>query len=325
MEELLVPILLLLVGMVIIIKGGDLFVDAASWMAQASGVPTLIVGATVVSLATAMPELLVSTMAASQGKVDMSIGNAAGSVTVNTAFILALSLLFMPSAIKRRDYIVKFVLLFSAAAIVMGTGLTGQIGVPVAVVLLCVFVAFMVENISRAKSAIAQGGEQGSERPTVDGKTIVINIVKFALGTAGIVLGADLLVDNASLLASSLGVSERIISVTIVAIGTSLPELVTTVTALIKKQSALSVGNIVGANILNLTLIMPLSAIVSGKPMPVTHAGQVFDLPVVLLVSLVAFVPAIATKKFHRWQGAALMGIYAVYLFLTCTNFALPL
>ncbi len=317
MEEMLVPILLLLVGMVVIIKGGDLFVDAASWMAEASGVPTLIVGATVVSIATAMPELLVSTIAASQGKVDMSIGNAAGSVTVNTAFILALSLLFMPSAIKRRDYIVKFILLFAAAAIVMGTGLTGQIGVPVAAVLLCVFVVFMVENITRAKAAVGESAQSG-QRPAVDGKTLVVNLVKFALGAAGIVLGADLLVDNASLLASSLGVSERVISVTIVAIGTSLPELVTTVTALIKKQSALSVGNIVGANILNLTLIMPLSAIVSGKPMPVTHAGQVFDLPVVLLVSLVAFVPAIATKKFHRWQGAALMVIYAGYLFLTC-------
>lgn len=318
MEELLVPILLLLVGMVIIIKGGDLFVDAASWMAQASGVPTLIVGATVVSLATAMPELLVSTIAASQGKVDMAIGNAAGSVTVNTAFILALSLLFMPAAIKRRDYVVKFILLFASAGIVMGTGLTGEVGIPAAVVLVVIFVVFMGENLSQAKSAIAQGGAQDGPRPAVDGKTVAINIVKFILGTAGIIIGADLLVDNASLLAQHLGVSERVISVTIVAIGTSLPELVTTVTALIKKQSALSVGNIVGANILNLTLIMPLSALVSGKAMPVTHASQVFDLPVVLLVSLVAFVPAILTKKFHRWQGAALMAIYGVYLFLTC-------
>lgn len=318
MEELLVPILLLLVGMVVIIKGGDFFVDAASWMAEASGVPTLVVGATVVSLATSMPELLVSTIAASQGKVDMAIGNAAGSVTVNTAFILALSLLFMPSAIKRRDYAAKFALLFLAAGIVMAAGLTGEIGVPVAALLLVVCVLFMGENLTRAKAAVGGSGAEREARPAVTGKTLTVNIVKFVLGAAGIVIGADLLVDNASLLAQHLGVSERVISVTIVAIGTSLPELVTTVTALIKKQSALSVGNIVGANILNLTLIMPLSALVSGKAMPVTRAGQVFDLPVVLLVSLVAFVPALISKKFHRWQGAALMVIYAGYLFLTC-------
>ena len=148
-------------------------------------------------------------------------------------------------------------------------------------------------------------------------KRIIENIVKFVLGTAGIVLGADMLVDNGSKLALAIGISERIIGVTLVAVGTSLPELITTVTAIVKKQSALSVGNILGANILDLTLIMPIASIISGKALPVSLSSAVIDLPACVLVGLIAVVPAMIWSKFSRAQGIILLTVYAAYVVVT--------
>ena len=138
------------------------------------------------------------------------------------------------------------------------------------------------------------------------------------VGTIGIVWGADLLVDNGSELARIIGISERIIGVTLVAVGTSLPELITTITAITKKQSALSVGNILGANIMDLTLIMPLSALISGQALPVAATSAMIDLPACMLVGLIAIIPAMIRSKFSRWQGFTLLGVYAAYVFVTC-------
>ena len=149
-------------------------------------------------------------------------------------------------------------------------------------------------------------------------REILFYCAKFTAGAAAVVLGADLLVDSGSALARLAGVSERVIGVTIVAVGTSLPELVTTVTAVAKRQSALSVGNILGANILDLTLILPMSALAAGKALPVSAASARLDLPVCLLAGCVALLPAMAAARFRRWQGVALLAIYAAYLVLTC-------
>ncbi|MCQ2451446.1 MAG: hypothetical protein MJ080_05675 [Clostridia bacterium] len=131
-------------------------------------------------------------------------------------------------------------------------------------------------------------------------------------------MGARLLVDNGSALATKIGVPERIIGVTMVAIGTSLPELITTITAISKKQADLSVGNIIGANIMDLTLIMPISAFVAGKPLPISDMSAMIDLPACLLVGLIALVPALLREKFSRYQGFALLLIYAAYVAVTC-------
>ena len=149
-------------------------------------------------------------------------------------------------------------------------------------------------------------------------REIFINVVKFVVGAIGVVVGADLLVDSGSALARLVGVSERIIGVTIVAVVTSLPELVTTLTAVMKKQSALSVGNILGANIIDLTLILPLSGLLAGKAMPISAAAGRIDLPACLLVGCIAVIPPLFTKQFQRWQGAALLTVYAGYVLLTC-------
>ena len=160
------------------------------------------------------------------------------------------------------------------------------------------------------------GSSPKRSRPS--GKEVTTNLIKFVLGAVGIVVGADLLVDNGSELARIVGISERIIGVTIVAVGTSLPELVTTITAVAKKQSSLSVGNILGANILDLSLIMPLCAVVSGKPLPISQASAMADLPACLLVGIIAVVPAMISSKFSRWQGILLMAVYLAYVIITC-------
>lgn len=316
--DIVITIVLFAVGVLFVVKGGDFFVDAASWIAEVSGIPKLIIGATIVSVATTLPEMLVSVMAATQGKVDMSIGNAVGSVTANIGLIMAIALIFMPGIIKRKDYLVKSILMLSAAALIVVCGLFGEISIVFSIVLLVIFAVFIWENITAAKREMSPKGERDSESALTDRKTVITNIVKFIAGTVGIVWGADLLVDNGSELARLMGVSERIIGVSLVAVGTSLPELITTITAIAKKQSALSVGNIIGANIMDLTLIMPLSSIISGKSLPVSDTSAMIDLPACMLVGLIAVIPAMIHSKFSRWQGYTLLAVYAVYVVITC-------
>ena len=316
--ELAITLGLFALGVLLVVKGGDYFVDAASWIAEVSGVPKLIVGATNVSIATTLPEMLVSVMAATEGKVDMSIGNAVGSVTANIGLIMAIALICMPGAIRRADYLYKSVFMLLAAGIIVVCGFMGKVSILFSLILLAVFVAFMFENVSSAVKMMRADQNSGKEKTAVTGKVVTINIIKFLVGAAGIVLGANLLVENGSELARFMGVSERIIGVTLVAVGTSLPELVTTITAIAKKQSSLSVGNILGANIMDLTLIMPLSALVSGKSLPVSATAAMLDLPICLLVGLVAVIPAMIKSKFTRLQGIILLAIYAVYVVATC-------
>ncbi len=329
--ELTITILLFLVGIVLIIKGGDYFVDAASWMAEVSGIPKVIVGATVVSLATTLPEMIVSVIAAVDGKVDMAVGNAIGSVTANIGLIMAISLIFMPAVIDRKDYVPKSVLMFCASLVIVASGRAGNIGLFLSGVLVILFALFLIENIRSAQNSVnknpaalkaaeytaavsAPAPKTGTEKSVV-----MINIVKFIVGAAGIVVGANLLVNNGSELARYIGISERIIGVTLVAVGTSLPELVTTITAIAKKQSSLSIGNILGANIIDLTLILPVSMICAGKPLPIAASSASLDFPACLLVCSIAVFPMMITSRFKRWQGFALLAVYAVYLVLTCT------
>lgn len=325
--ELTITILLFLVGIALIVKGGDFFVDAATWIAEVSGIPKIIIGATVVSLATTLPEMIVSVIAAMNGKVDMAVGNAVGSVTANIGLIMAVSLIFMPGKIDRRDYVPKSVLMFCASLVIVASGRTGNIGIFLSVILLILFVLFLTENIRSAQrsmgknTAALQAAESAAavSVPDTTKSVVVINVIKFIAGAAGIVIGANLLVDNGSELARYIGISERIIGVTLVAVGTSLPELVTTITAIVKKQSSLSIGNILGANIIDLTLILPVSMVCAGKPLPIAASSAAFDFPACLLVGCIAVIPMMISSKFKRWQGAACLAVYIVYLFLTCT------
>ena len=230
--ELAVIIFLFLVGILFIVKGGDYFVDAASWIAEVSGIPKLIIGATIVSLATTLPEMLVSVMAAAKGSVDMAIGNAVGSVTANIGLIMGISLVCIPAVIRRKDYLMKSVLMLTAAVLIVVSGFLGQMGTVISIALMAVFALFLWENVSSARRSMKGDGEQEGRKKTSGRKEVVTNLVKFAVGAVGIVWGADLLVDNGSALAAMVGIPERVIGVTIIAVGTSLPELITTITAI---------------------------------------------------------------------------------------------
>ena len=208
--------------------------------------------------------------------------------------------------------------MLAASALVVVSGLMGQVGLAISLVLIAVFAAFLWENVSSAVHALRAEGGGRAGKISVEKKVLVMNLLKFAVGTVGIVWGADLLVDNGSELARLAGISERVIGVTVIAVGTSLPELITTLTAIIKKQSSLSVGNILGANIIDLTLILPLSSLVPGKPLPIAAGSSALDLPACLLVGTIALVPTMVTGKFHRWQGILLLAVYGGYVFLTC-------
>ena len=319
--SLFMVLLLFAAGLLCIIKGGDLFVDAASWIAEASGIPKFIIGATVVSFATTMPEMLVSVFAALQGNADIAVGNAVGSVTANVGLIMCVALICMECAMTRKQFGVKACLLLAAILALFGFTRDGQLSVLESVLILIIFVGFLVESLIAARQ------EQGSElpaqeeRPKIDKKTVLLNIGKFLLGAAGIVLGAQLMIDNGSALARMLGVPDAVIAATMIAIGTSLPELVTTLTAIKKKQASLSVGNIIGANIMDLTLIMPLCAVIQGKPMTVERQGMLLDIPACLIICAAALIPALVQGKFKRWIGYLIGGLYIAYLIIMFTCF----
>ena len=327
-------ILLFIVGVVLIVKGGDWFVDGAVWVAEVTKIPKFIIGATIVSIATTLPEIIVSTMAAieghqilasgvgdyiaaSQGKVGMAIGNGIGSVICNTAMILAIGVVFIPSAVNRKDYAPKALLLVAAVVTLFLFSLKGSLSIIGAIALLIVFGLYIFENVRSAKADISISSAEDDMRPEVTKKSVTINVLKVIVGAAGIVVGSRLLVNSGSKIATSLGVSEAVIGVTIIAIGTSLPELVTAIASIAKKQSSMSVGNVIGANVIDTTLILAVCAFVYGGSLPVSAANIYLDFPVAILVSLIAAVPTIIAKKFSRWQGIVLLVIYAAYLYMS--------
>lgn len=311
-------VLLFAAGLVCIIKGGDLFVDAASWIAEASGIPKFIIGATIVSFATTLPEMLVSVFAALEGNADIAVGNAVGSVTANTGLIMCLSLVCMTCLMERRQFGVKACLLLAAILSLFGFTRDGRLSVAEGLLVLVIFAGFLAESLISARR---EQGTEDTERPAVNGKTVAGNIVKFVLGAAGIVLGAQLLIDNGSAIASLLGVPDAIVAATMIAVGTSLPELVTTLTAIRKKESSLSVGNIIGANIMDLTLILPLCSLILGKSLPVQSQGMLLDIPACLIICAAVLVPALWKGKFQRWMGFLAGGLYIVYLTVMFTCF----
>ena len=314
-------VLLFAAGLVCIIKGGDLFVDAAGWIAEASGIPKFIIGATIVSFATTLPEMLVSVFAALEGNADIAVGNAVGSVTANTGLIMCLSLVCMTCLMERRQFGVKACLLLAAILSLFGFTRDGRLSVAEGLLVLVIFAGFLAESLISARREQGTERKAEGERPAVSGKTVAGNIVKFVLGAAGIVLGAQLLIDNGSAIASLLGVPDAIIAATMIAVGTSLPELVTTLTAIRKRESSLSVGNIIGANIMDLTLILPLCSLILGKSLPVQSQGMLLDIPACLIICAAVLVPALWKGKFQRWMGFLAGGLYIVYLTVMFTCF----
>ena len=310
-----VAAVIFVVGLFLTIKGGDWFVDSASWFAEATGIPKFVVGATVVSFATTLPEMLVSVRAAMNGSAQLAIGNAIGSVTANTTLIMGVSLVAMAGVIGRKEFSLKGGLLLAAIVGLTTLSLGGWLPVWSAFVLWAIFIVFMISNLIEGKKSASLEKSDSFEKKEIPSK-----ILFFVLGTAAIVFGAEFLVSSGKTLAAGFGVSETIIGFTVIALGTSLPELVTTLTAIRKKENSLSVGNIIGANIIDATLILPLCAVINGQALPVERINLVFDFPVCITACAIAIVPTIIQGKFKKWQGYALLAVYALYMLLLVLN-----
>ena len=316
--EVFVIVLLFLLGILLIVKGGDLFVEASTWIAVRSGIPQFIIGATIVSLATTLPELLTSAVATMHGSNGIAVGNAVGSVTAHLGLIMGISVVCLPTAMKRRNIAFKGILMILGCGLLYALSADGRLRTVPSLLLLLLFFIFLAENVYSAKQSM-----QSEQRrtPVRDSRNVVlVNVIKFAAGAAGIVIGAQLLVDNGSELARILGVPDSIIGATLIAVGTSLPELVTTITALIKRQASLSIGNILGANIIDLTMILPVCSMLAGGSLAISAQTVLLDLPFCLAVGFLAILPPLFSQRFFRLQGVALLLVYGLYIFILCTS-----
>ena len=228
---------------------------------------------------------------------------------------MGVSLVAMAGIINIKEFGLKGGLLLGAIVGLTILSLSGALPVWSAYILWAIFLVFMVSNLLEGKKS---AGLEKAE--SYDKKEIPAKILFFVLGTASIVFGAEFLVSSGKTIAAGIGISETIIGFTVIALGTSLLELVTTLTAIRKKENSLSVGNIVGANIIDTTLILPLCAVINGQPLPVEKINLVFDFPVCIAACSVAVIPAIIQGKFKKWQGFALLAIYALYMLFLILN-----
>ena len=322
---MLIPVLLFAVGLVLLIKGGDWFVDGATGIARRFKLPDIIVGATVVSIGTTLPEVMVSATGALGGQGSMAYGNAIGSIICNTALIAAISVAVNPGPVNTKTMKMPVMFFFGSAALYcVAAYLMGTFTRPLGLLLLAIFVVYMVITVRQGlKNPDAVEGEEEEEETKE--KPLWQELVLLIGGAAVIAVGADLLVDNGTIIAQTLGVPETVIALTFVALGTSLPELVTTITSLKKGHASLGIGNVIGANIFNLVLVSGISVALAPFDVPVgntlfgINSSLVLDMPLMVIVMLLLTMPALATKKLHRWQGITLLCIYAAFcLFQFC-------
>ena len=303
------------VGLLLICRGGDWFVDAASFIARAFGIPKYIIGATIVSFATTMPEILVSVAAALKGSSVMAMGNAVGSVSANTGIILGVSLFCLPAVIQRKEYLTKNILYIGCLILLFIAFRDRIFDVGDSVFLLLGGVLFLIMNVKNAMT-----GRLEKEAVPVDKKELRRRIFFLFCGAACVVTGSELLIDSACVLARQFHISEEIISVTILAMGTSLPEFVTTITAIVKKESSLSVGNIVGANVIDTAFILPICTLITGESLSVAPQMAQIDMPVCILLSVIALTPMMVRGRIRRIDGAAVFVIYLIYFFIITTG-----
>ena len=371
---MLISILLFAVGLVLLIKGGDWFVDGATGIARRFRLPDIIVGATVVSIGTTLPEVMVSTTGALSGSGAMAYGNAIGSIICNTALIAAISITCNPGPVNIKTMKTPAVFFFlSAALYCVAAYFLGEFPRWMGFVMLGIFACYMlltVRNGLKNPEAVAEEEEEGSEGtpwialaiigvvallcalsglffqemplwfpivlaavaiavlifgsklPSVAGdRSLILEILLLAAGAGIIAVGADLLVEHGQVIALGLGVPETVVALLFVALGTSLPELVTTLTSLKKGRASLGVGNVIGANIFNLVLVSGVAVSLAPFAVPSENTllntglnlSLVFDIPVMLGVMSLMILPALLFKKLGRWQGITLLLIYIAF------------
>lgn len=319
-------ILLLIAGTALLVKGADFFVDGSSAIAKAMKIPPLIIGLTLVSMGTSLPEASVSINGAANGLTDMSVGNVVGSNIFNTLFILGVSSLIVPLAIgknlKRYDIPIMvgmygILLLFSFVVTPLKLDIYESIAL---LVLFVSYTAFLIVRTKRenkktdVQKSVTQTDAVALSAPSAADKTdkpMWLCILMTLVGLAGIIFGGELVVEHASEIAKAVGMSEALVGLTIVAVGTSLPELVTSVVASVKKENDIAVGNVVGSNIFNVIFILGMSSVVSTLTL---SSEALVDMLVMLGSGIIVLTIALCCKKLHRWQGALMMLMYVGYL-----------
>lgn len=311
---------LFVVGAILLIKGGDWFVDSAVGIAKRFRVPEIIIGATVVSIGTTLPEVMVSVTAAINNNGAIAYGNAIGSIICNTALIAALTIAIRPAPVNRKAIVTPVIFFFASAAIYMVAAyIFGRFDRWLGIVMIAVFGIYMTMTIYKG---FKNPEEIHVESEEDQGGSLLRNIILLVASAALIAVGADMLEGSSVSLATMAGIPTEVVGVTVVALCTSLPELVTAVTALVKGHGALSLGNIIGANIFNLVLVSGAAVTISpfivpeGSKLFGMNTSQLIEIPLMVAVMALMTLPALFKGKLHRWQGVALLGIYVAFVAL---------
>ena len=317
---MLVSVLFFAVGLVLLIKGGDWFVDGATGIAKRFHLPDIVVGATVVSIGTTLPEVMVSTTGALAGSGAMAYGNAIGSIICNTSLIAAISIVCNPGPVNTKSMKTPAIFFFASAGLYcLASYVLGTFPRWMGFVMLSIFVVYMVLTV---RNGMKNPDEVHDEEETESKqRTLLMELVLLVAGAAIIAVGADLLVDHGQIIAIGLGVPETVVALLFVALGTSLPELVTTITSLRSGHASLGVGNVIGANVFNLVLVSGVAVSLAPFDVPCENfllntglnMSLVFELPVMLGVMALMIFPTLASKKLERWQGITLLCIYAAF------------
>ena len=309
MWENILSVILLIAGMVLLIKGADWFVEGASSIAKAMKIPSLVIGLTLVSIGTSMPEFSVSLQSSLAGNNDLSFGNVIGSNIFNTFVVIGVSAIFIPlvvsKEIKKYDLpiLMGIYLLLILFAFVISSG---TIEVWEAVFLFSLTIIYTAFLIYRSREEI-----KNSKNEEAPKRKWWLNLILVAIGLAGIIFGGDLVVDNASFIATKLGMSDLLVGLTIVAVGTSLPELVTSMVAAKKGEADIAVGNAIGSSLFNVVLILGFCSIISPAQV---ELSSLVDCLIMLASAVLVFIFSFKSMKVNGWQGILLLGVYAAYL-----------
>ena len=315
-------ILGLAIGFILIVKGGDIFVESSVSLARIAHIKEMIIGATIVSVGTTLPEFFSSLIATIRGVslggdtgyYSLALANAIGSMLCNSGLVLALVMLIRPPRYERSTFNIStiYVLLISLF-IVIAVSTGSRISVGEGVILLLLFVMFMMSNVRRAMES-EESSLESMLTPDTEHEPRWRMVLSFIVGGTAISVGAMLLVDNAKALAMSAGISEQLLGVTLVAVGTSLPELVTALTSLRRGNTDVGVGNILGAHVINGTLIIGVIAVITSGGLVVDAITRNVAVYVMLAIMSVLIVPTLITRRFARWQGIAMLAIYIGYI-----------
>ena len=312
--EVVLELVLLVVGFILLIKGADWFVDGAVGIAEKFGIPQLVIGLTIVAMGTSAPEAAVSISAAMKGSADITIGNIVGSNIMNILIILGLSAVITPLAVARSTVKIETPFVILITLVLLAMGWDGTITFMDGIILWALFIAYLAYLFMLARKQQALGGleeEEEEKKPLSLPKALLLIVIGMVL----IILGSNLAVEGATGLARFFGLSERFIGLTIVALGTSLPELVTSVAAARKKAADIAIGNIVGSNIFNILFVVGTSSLI----IPITFAESFrLDTAVAAAVALLLLVCCAPKKRLNRGAGILMLVCYILYFILVC-------